>query len=175
MKNEERMAYELYLKLYSYYQKNYDISIKQFYRIATRSESKHVAIVEGLIKRYNLKNEDFTNIDNSEESKSGVYEISKIQELYDTLYAIGQESIEDALKVGCKVEVTDINDLNKYITEAKKANAQDLQAAFEFLRRGSYHHYWAFDRALKRIGKENGCYVEGDPVLTNKEGIYPKR
>jgi len=28
---------------------------------------------------------------------------------------------------------------------------------FNFLRDGSYKHYWAFDKGLKNMGIDNGC------------------
>jgi hypothetical protein len=77
--------------------------------------------------------------------------------------------------VGCMVEVTDINDLDEYITLAEESNATDVKEAFEVLKDGSYNHYWAFDKGLKNIGITNGCYVEGDTLLgENKEGVYPQ-
>ena len=182
MGNEERLAYDVYMNLYDYYQKS-GVEIKQFYNISTRSEVKHIATVQDLVKRYNLKATDFTDVNESvvnsnnmsaENMPSGVYDIAKIQELYDTLYALGQNSQESALKVGCMVEVTDINDLDEYIKQAQDSNASDVEEAFNFLRKGSYNHYWAFDSALKNLGVTNGCYYEGDELLTNKEGVYPK-
>ena len=182
MGNEERLAYDVYMNLYNYY-KEQGIEIKQFYNIATNSEVKHIATVQDLVKKYNLSVTDFTNVNETVVNQnnmspnnmpSGVYDIPEIQELYDTLYALGQESQEDALKVGCMVEVTDVNDLDKYIKQAQDSNAQDVVSAFEFLRKGSYNHYWAFDKALKNLGVTNGCYYEGDELLTNKEGVYPK-
>jgi len=179
MGNEERLAYDVYMNLYDYYQKS-GVEIKQFYNISTRSEVKHIATVQDLVKRYDLKVGDFTNVDKDVvESNnmspvnmpSGVYDVPKIQELYNTLYAMGQESKEDALKVGCMVEVTDINDLNDYIKEAKEANAQDVQAAFDFLRNGSYNHYWAFDRGLKSMGVSDGCCSLGNDYCHSE---YPK-
>jgi hypothetical protein len=71
------------------------------------------------------------------------------------------------------VEVTDVEDLDKYIVQAAASNAEDIVAGFEVLRNGSYNHYWAFDKGLKNAGIVNGCFVENDPLLTNKEGIYP--
>lgn len=183
MGNEERLAHDIYLNLYNFYKENSGIEIKQFYNIATKSESKHIAIVQDIVKRYDLNTSDFTDVNESivdqndmsaENMPNGVYDIQAIQDLYDSLYAMGQASQEDALKVGCMVEVTDINDLDEKIELAKEANATDIVAAFEVLREGSYHHYWAFDKALKSIGVENGCYYEGDLLLTNKEGIYPQ-
>ena len=183
MGNEERLAYDVYLNLYDYHQQNSDMEIKQLYNIATNSESKHISIVQSLVQRYDLNASDFTDVNetvvndnNLSESNMprGVYDIQAIQDLYDSLYALGQNSQEDALKVGCMVEVTDIDDLDKYITQAQDANATDIEAAFNTLRNGSYNHYWAFDKALKNIGVTNGCYYEGDELLTNKEGIYPQ-
>ena len=183
MGNEERLAHDLYMNLYNYYKDNMGLEIKQFYNIATNSETKHVSTVQSLVKRYDLNVSDFTNVDanivesnnmSADNMPSGVYDIPAIQELYDTLYSMGVESQEDALKVGCMVEVTDINDLDEYIELAQESNASDIVAAFESLRDASYRHYWAFDKGLKNIGVVNGCYYEGDPLLTNKEGIYPK-
>ncbi|WP_297431267.1 DUF2202 domain-containing protein [Sulfurimonas sp.] len=182
MGNEERLAHDVYLNLYDYQQSN-GIEIKQLYNIATNSESKHIAIVQSLVQRYALNATDLTDVnetvvnDNNMSATTmprGVYDIQKIQDLYDSLYALGQNSQEDALKVGCMVEVTDIDDLDKYITQAQDSNATDIEAAFNTLRDGSYNHYWAFDKALKNIGVTNGCYYEGDELLTNKEGIYPQ-
>lgn len=183
MGNEERLAHDIYLNLYDYHQQTNNISIKQLYNIATNAESQHIAIVQSLVKRYNLNASDLTDVnatvvnENNMSATSmprGVYDIQKIQDLYNSLYALGKNSQQDALKVGCMVEVTDITDLDEYITQAQESNAADVEAAFNVLRDGSYRHYWAFDRALKNIGITNGCYYEGDTLLTNKEGIYPQ-
>ncbi len=38
-----------------------------------------------------------------------------------------------------------------------------------------YNHYWAFDKGLKNLGIESGCYVEGDTLLgEDKTDIYPQ-
>ena len=88
---------------------------------------------------------------------SGVYGIPAIQNLYDILYDKGIKSQKDALEVGCMVEVTDIDDLENDIQVAKDSNATDIVAAYEFLEKGSYNHYWAFDKGLKNIGVSEGC------------------
>ena len=184
MGNEERLAHDIYLNLYDYHKENSDIEIKQLYNIATNSESEHISIVQSLVQRYDLNASDLTDVNESVVNEndmsltnmpSGVYDIQVIQDLYDTLYPLGQNSQEDALKVGCMVEVTDINDLDEDIKVAEDANATDIAAAFNVLRDGSYNHYWAFDKALKNIGVTNGCYYEGDMLLTNKEGVYPQK
>ncbi len=181
MGNEERLSYDVYQNLYTYHITENDDEIKQLKNISEKSEVKHVGIVQDLVKRYALGAEDVTNVSEGvadrdvtfESMPSGEYDIPAIQELYNTLYTKGMVSKTEALMVGCMVEVTDVEDLDKYITLAEESNATDVVAAFNVLRDGSYNHYWAFDKGLKNAGVENGCYVEGDTLLTNKDGIYP--
>jgi len=182
MGNEERLAYDVYHNLYNYHVDNNNDEIKQLKNISEKSEIKHVGIVQDLVQRYKLEAEDVTNVINPvanrdvkfEDMPSGTYDIPAIQELYDILYSKGISSRKDALMVGCMVEVTDVDDLDKYILLAEASKATDVIEAFNVLRDGSYNHYWAFDKGLKNIGIENGCYVEGDALLgENKEGIYP--
>jgi len=168
MGNEERLAYDVYMNLYNYHLNNGD-TIKQFKNISTKSEIKHIGIVQDLVRRYNLGADDVTNVENPVSDNSiaqtnmpmGEYDIPEIQELYDALYEKGIKSVQDALEVGCMVEVTDINDLDRWIQKAQNANATDVIAGFEILRNGSYNHYWAFDKGLKNIGVSEGCAVLG--------------
>ena len=182
MGNEERLAYDVYHNLYNYHVTNNQDEIKQLKNISEKSEIKHIGIVQDLVKRYALGAEDITNVTNPvadrnvtfEDMPSGKYDVPAIQELYDVLYAKGTVSREEALMVGCMVEVTDVDDLNKYIILAEDSEATDVVEAFNVLRNGSYNHYWAFDKGLKKLGVESGCYVEGDVLLgENKDGIYP--
>jgi len=182
MGNEERLAYDIYNTLYDEHLKSSGVEIKQFTNIANRSEIKHIETVQAVVKKYNLGVDNLdvnkTVIEDNNLSansmKSGVYDIEAIQTLYNTLYDLGVQSTENALKVGCMVEVTDIDDLDKYLELSKASNADDVTEAFNFLRDGSYKHYWAFDEGLKNLGVSEGCYVEGDKLLTNKDGVYPK-
>ncbi len=161
MGNEERLAYDVYNELYRQYGSN------SFKEIATRSEYQHITAVQALVQKYRLDdNISFTNVDMPslnyintpiEEMSAGKYDISEIQALYDTLVAQGSASDIDALKVGCIIEVVDINDLNRDITLAQSENANDIVTVFNFLRDGSYNHYWAFDRSLKSKGVTEGC------------------
>ncbi len=92
-----------------------------------------------------------------EDMPAGQYSVSEIQTLYNELIAKGIQSKQDALEVGCMIEVVDINDLANDIAIAKDSNASDVVSAFEFLRDGSYKHYWAFDKGLKNMGIADGC------------------
>ena len=155
MWHEEKLAYEIYLALNTLYPTN------QLENIATKSEIKHIELVENLVAWYDL---NITNIPNytvnySQEAlasmPAGVYAIDAIQNLYDTLYAKGAVSQQAALEVGCMVEVVDVNDLNEDIVLAE--NNEALLDTFTILRNGSYTHYWAFDNGLKNMGIADGC------------------
>lgn len=165
MGNEERLAYDVYMNLYIYHKETSSIEISQFINIAENAEKMHVAIVQSIVQKYDLGVDDLNNVDTAvadnsvtfEDMPSGVYDIPAIQDLYDLLYAKGITSKQDALEVGCMVEVTDINDLDKYMQLAEESNAADVLDAFDILREGSYSHYWSFDKGLKNINIIDGC------------------
>ncbi|RLA72292.1 MAG: hypothetical protein DRG24_03355 [Epsilonproteobacteria bacterium] len=160
MWNEEKLAKDIYLAL------NEVHPAQVLYNIPTNSETKHQAAVEDLIKKYdiNITNlVDYTVEYSEAELRAfapGQYGITAIQDLYDVLYLKGTQSMQDAYEVGCMVEVTDIDDLDKYLEMAE--GVEDLMTTFNFLRDGSYTHYWAFDGALKNMGVSDGCCVLGD-------------
>ena len=164
MGNEERLSYDIYMNLYDYHNENNSIQIMQLQNIAN-SEKTHIGIVQSLVQKYDLGEDDLSNVetavaDNSvsfENMPRGVYDIPAIQELYDLLYDKGMASKQAALEVGCMVEVVDIDDLNEYIELAEESNAADVLDAFTILRDGSYKHYWAFDKGLKNMGITDGC------------------
>jgi hypothetical protein len=170
MGNEERLAYDVYSNLYAKYENTPDKSkVYSLYNISTKSESKHVSTVQAIVKKYSLTTEDLSNVSEGVANSSveltampsGKYDIPAIQSLYDALYEKGTKSPKDALEVGCMVEVTDINDLNEKIEIATADGAKDIEKAFTKLRDASYNHYWAFDRALKNMGVEDGCCALG--------------
>ncbi len=180
MGNEERLAHDVYMKLYAEYSDGADSdALYSLYNVATKSETKHISTVQSIVQKYSITPESLTNIVNPVASSSatlstmpeGKFGIEKIQALYDTLVTKGKSSPKDALEVGCMVEVTDINDLNNYIDLAEGDGAEDIVDAFTKLRDASYNHYWAFDRALKNMGSEDGCCGVGDEYCHNE---YPK-
>lgn len=160
MWNEERLAKDIYLALYSIYP-----TATTFSNIAINGETQHITTVENIIKKYDLNILNTTDYSGgySQEAlatyNAGEYSLPVITDLYNTLYTKGVTSVKDALEVGCMVEVTDVNDLNEQIKVA--GNAQDLVIAFENLKSGSYSHYWAFDNALKTSGVSEGCCTLG--------------
>lgn len=161
MGNEERLAYDVYNALYEQY------GTEQFTKIATNGEYQHITAVQELIQKYKLSDDvNFTNIDlpalgymNTpiEEMDAGRYDIAAIQTLYDDLVTQGSTSEIEALKVGCIIEVVDVNDLNRDIALAESEGATDIVTVFNFLRDGSYNHYWSFDKGLKNQNIVDGC------------------
>jgi len=170
MGNEERLAYDVYHNLYLYHLEKSGIEIRQLKNISETSEVQHVSIVQDIVRKYSIDPDELTVVEEPvanrdvsfEDMPSGKYGVPHIQELYDFLYAKGQESQIDALEVGCIVEVTDVNDLNEYIELAHESNATDIEEAFTFLRNASYNHYWAFDTGLKNLGVAQGCCALGE-------------
>ncbi len=162
MYNEEKLAKEVYLNVYEMQK------VKQLYNIATKSETKHEEAVEQLAIKYDLNITLYPDTKAPYDKKSidsygsGKYSVEAIQELYDMLYDKGIQSTKDALEVGCLVEVTDIDDLDKYMSQARASNALDVLEVFNFLREGSYRHYWAFDKGLKNMNISTGCCSLGD-------------
>ena len=165
MWNEEKLAKDLYLALNDVWPQ------ATLSNIATKSETTHEAMVETLVAAYDI---NITNLVDYEKAYSeeellalapGEFAIPKLQKLYDTLYADGAASAQDALEAGCKVEVTDINDLTAYI--AVVDGVDDIVSTFESLRSDSQMHYGKFDQALKDMGITEGCCILGDAYCLN--------
>ena len=155
MWHEEKLAKEIYLELNKVYPSN------QLEKIANNSEVKHIELVENLVEFYDI---NITNIADYEINYSaselenmavGKFAIPEIESLYNLLYDKGIASQQASYEVGCMVEVTDIDDLDKFL--ASSGTNQALIDTFTILRDGSYEHYWAFDAGLKSLGVVDGC------------------
>jgi len=171
MWDEERLARDVYLALNDLNPSN------TLYNIATNAETQHVLSVESLIQKYDLNILNTTDYSGGysatalEAINDNEFITPELTSLYDVLYTLGSASQEDALKVGCMVEVTDITDLDRDIGIA--GDAEDITMIFENLRRGSYSHYWAFDSALKNLGVSDGCCAVGSDYCKTAED-YPQ-
>jgi len=171
MWNEEKLAKDIYLEL------NALSPSPTLYNIATKAESAHQASVEALIKKYDLNIlnlDDYSggySADALSAYQTAQYSLQEITTLYDTLYSMGAQSLQSALEVGCMVEVTDIDDLDRDILTAE--GAPDLVLVFENLRSGSYSHYWSFNTALQSMGVKEGCCVLGEDFCKTTQE-YPK-
>ena len=134
MREEEKLARDVYLTLYEMY------GLQIFQNIAN-SEQMHMDAVLSLLEKYGIEDPAVDEV--------GVFTNPELQALYDQLIAMGSQSIEDALKVGALIEETDIKDLEEWI--AKTDNADIIQV-YENLTAGSENHLRAFTSLLQSYG-----------------------
>ncbi len=135
MREEEKLARDVYLKLYDYWK------LPVFSNIA-KSEQRHMDMIKALIEKYELQ-------DPVKDDVKGKFSDPKMQKLYDKLIKDGKKSLNDALKVGCLIEDLDIYDLNESL---RKVDNQDIKFVYNNLKRGSYNHLRSFYRVLRRYG-----------------------
>lgn len=134
MREEEKLARDVYLTLYEMY------GLQIFQNIAS-SEQMHMDAVLSLLEKYGIEDPAVDEV--------GVFTNPELQALYDQLIAMGSQSVEDALKVGALIEETDIKDLEEWI--AKTDNADIIQV-YENLMAGSENHLRAFTSVLQNYG-----------------------
>ena len=134
MREEEKLARDVYLHLYDIY------GLKIFNNISN-SEQTHMDKVLELLEKYNIAD--------PASSDMGVFNDSNIQNLYNSLTTQGEQSLVDALIVGATIEDVDIRDLNLSIEATDKA---DLIAVYEMLRCGSSNHLRGFTSQLDANG-----------------------
>ncbi len=127
MREEEKLARDVYLTLYDTWQMNI------FYNIATRSEQSHIEMVGLIIEKYNLEDPFI--------EERGVFTDSTMQALYNSLVEIGVASLSQGLFVGCTIEDLDIFDLENLLVVSDN---QDVRTVYQNLMKGSRNHMRAF-------------------------------
>jgi hypothetical protein len=132
MREEEKLARDVYLKLYEKW------GLGVFQNIA-RSEETHMAAVKALIDRYGIEDPALAEV--------GVFTDPELQALYDQLIEEGYRSRVDALRVGAAIEEIDILDLEEQTEQTDRA---DIVRVYENLTRGSRNHLRAFASNLQR-------------------------
>lgn len=137
MREEEKLARDVYLTLYDTWQ------LPIFQNIAA-SEQTHTDAVKTLIERYGLEDPMMNDV-------AGVFENQDLQALYDSLVTQGSQSVADALRVGGAIEEIDILDLEERIDQTDKA---DIILVFENLLKGSRNHLRAFVSNLQNQSGE---------------------
>ena len=132
MREEEKLARDVYLELYDIWQMPVFINIAE-------SEQRHTDSVEKMLDKYDL---DDPVID---ESIRGGFTDAGLDEMYQALLDKGSLSLVDALEVGVLIEETDIVDLE----EALDVTAHgDMERVYTNLLRGSLNHLDAFNSHL---------------------------
>mgnify|MGYP001003752877 CR=1 FL=1 len=134
MREEEKLARDVYIKLYE----KWNVPI---FNNISNSEQTHTDSINFLIVRYGL-NDPFVN-------EIGKFTNEELQSLYDSLMEKGNNSLEDALAVGATVEEVDIIDLEEAISNTDKA---DIKIVYENLMKGSRNHLRSFVSNMKSRG-----------------------
>ena len=135
MREEEKLAHDVYLTLY----KKWNLPI---FSNITQSEQTHTNAIKALLKRYNIE-------DPVKSEDIGVFTSPRIQELYNSLVLQGEKSLLDGLKVGATIEDLDIKDLEDFM---KIVNNQDIILVYQNLTKGSRNHLRSFVRLIKKNG-----------------------
>lgn len=133
MREEEKLAHDLYLALYDAY------GLPVFANIA-RSESQHMQAVLDLLQAYGLD-------DPASGNAASEFNDPTLQALYDQLWARAQESPDEALRVAALVEETDILDLQADLAQIDEV---DITGTYGSLLRASGMHLRAFTGQYER-------------------------
>lgn len=134
MREEEKMARDLYRRLYAKW------NVRSFDRIA-ESEQRHFDAVGRMIERHQIADPAAGNAE-------GVFKSQALQNLYNELLAKGEQSVKDALEVGVLVEKTDIADLEKALPAV--ANTE-VKRVYTSLLAGSMNHLDSFESLLEVV------------------------
>lgn len=136
MREEEKLARDVYLKLYKQWQ------LMPFRNIA-RSEQMHMDMILNLLQQYDLR-------DPVGENAEGVFVNKELQQLYNELIEKGLKSEIEALRVGAYIEEVDIRDLQQALDQ--EIERDDIASVYNQLLNGSYNHLRAFTRNLEQRG-----------------------
>jgi hypothetical protein len=133
MREEEKLARDVYLYLYELY------PLQTFLNIS-KSEQAHMNAMLYLIDTLNL-------VDPVGDHLPGVFRNSELQELYDELILRGSKSQEEALRVGALIEEVDIIDIQRELDE--DASHEEVIRVYGNLLRASGNHLRAFVAVLR--------------------------
>jgi len=142
IREEEKLARDVYLTLYDLYQAPIFANISE-------SEQRHMDALKNLIDKHGL-------IDPVADDSIGAFTNSHIDDLYDTLVKRGVMSYCYALQVGIDIEVIDIADIESALNEEDEVVAKDVTRVFNNLLNGSYNHLNAFTSQYE----SNNCKEE---------------
>jgi len=127
MREEEKLARDVYLTFHDLYNTNIFTNI-------AGSEQVHTDAVLILLDRYEIT-------DPVGDNAIGVFVNEDLQALYNDLIASGNESLENALYVGCAIEEIDILDLMEHMSHTLY---KDIILVYQHLLNGSGNHLRAF-------------------------------
>ncbi len=129
---EEKLAHDVYQAMYDKWGSRVFGNIKE-------SETKHGDMVLAVMVSRDLAD--------PRKDEIGKFVNQDLQNLYDKLIAQGNQSVQEAFKVGVIIEETDITDLNKTLASLDPKDT-DIKALTENLIHASENHLRAFSRQI---------------------------
>lgn len=137
MREEEKLAHDVYVRLDAMW----GGSTQTFGNISA-SEATHTEAVRQLLLRYNVP-------DVAASLAAGVFNNTKLQDMYAQLVSNGSVSLIEALKVGATIEEIDMVDIQAHLSNVDN---QDIRVVYENLLKGSRNHLRAFVKNLLNQG-----------------------
>ncbi len=135
MREEEKLARDVYAAMYEKWN-------NLTFELISTSEQRHMDAVKTLLDKYGIT-------DPVVDDARGVFQDSALQELYNTLVAQGNASLEQALLVGATIEDLDIHDLQTLIAATDN---EDILVVYQNLAKGSRNHMRHFAAELATFG-----------------------
>jgi hypothetical protein len=134
LREEEKLAHDVYVYSYAKYQEASFGSISQ-------SEQRHMDAVLNLFDKYGIT-------DNAS-AEVGVFNNPDLQQLYTDLVSQSAISATEALKVGAKIEDLDLNDIKHFVANTSNTS---LLSTYATLSCGSKNHLRSFTDQLMSYG-----------------------
>ncbi|QIA08055.1 DUF2202 domain-containing protein [Draconibacterium halophilum] len=134
MREEEKLARDAYLLLFSKYE-------HQVFNNISQSEQTHTDAILRLLNYYNL-HDPFIDV-------IGEFKDPSLATLFDELMTLGDNNLDSALIVGALIEETDIEDIAILV---KATDIQNIIQVYENLLSGSENHLRAFVHNLRKRG-----------------------
>ncbi len=135
MREEEKLARDVYSQLYSQW------GLRPFGNIRG-AEQAHMDAILSLLEHYAVP-------DPALGLAVGQFRRADLQTLHDDLVKQGLRSLDDAVRVGLRIEELDIVDLQQAAARTDKAH---IRAVYADLERGSRNHLRAFYRWKQNLG-----------------------
>ena len=140
IRQEEKLARDVYLTLYNHYVE-IDPIFAQIFGNISESEQRHMDAVKRLIDKYGLEDPVMDDAVGVFPEPETVLD-ANFNELFGNLVEQGKISYCEALKVGIFIEETDIADIEVALNNV---TARDVSRVFNNLLSGSYNHWNAFN------------------------------
>ncbi len=141
---------EISNELYSYLNSALGENGKQFKELRVQNEKFKFDAMSALTLKYSISKDDIAKF---KEALKEDLEVKKAE---------GENSLEEALKVGCKVESKKIDDIQKAINLAKEAKSADILKTLHYQNEYNFKNYKKFNKELINSGVESGCCSLGE-------------